>query len=244
MADDYELTAGDGAALTPDAITKSVSVATNNVPDSALSTNVALKDATNVFTAGQNIPAVSMDGGTTYSWSQDSKPSVRPASIGGGALVGGDCYFDTVDRFTYVYDATSTKWLSEQVQQLPEVTLAAFTVDGTLVIHELPLAATHDLYIVSLSGHLFIETTNAAGNCWNLSAKTVATDFGEAAVGTPYSTAPLTPSTYYVFNAVVNTFIDCGVAHPPMMLLYTWAKTGSPGAIYGGMVMSFRWAKR
>ena len=106
------------------------------------------------------MPALSLDNGATYSWQAASKPTARPAAIGGGALATGDrVYMTNVNDW---FEWNGTYWLGEN-----RITVFSDKWTGDLggtnwTPVEFWAADNYDVWVENLGASIYPGGTNTA----------------------------------------------------------------------------------
>lgn len=171
--------------------------------------------------------------GTVEVFMQDATPATR---ANGTALVADDLWYETDSNIWWFWNGTY--WLSCELHQI------ATSANGsafTNLFYPTEIAQTqHDIYLVDLCSSLAVFTTNDGSNYHNLVLDRVTSGNGETQIAA-HTTAASGVGTFVPIKTAVNTHLDLSVLDAKNLKLALEA-TGAPGAPYGGVVITYRWA--
>lgn len=189
--------------------------------------------------AGGLVLADAFDLSGVRKWSAAAKPTTRPD---GSALVAGDVYYDTGDKFSYFWDATTSKWLSTHVVKIGDIYQS--TAITATYFAQCPMLNTHDIYITSIDGLWYVVTTNDDTHYWTIEIDWYGIS-ASGIIGTAYSTVSQSPDAYHKFQHAIDIYVDC-TGSGGIIMFYFACVNSTPAAgtlIFGGSAAA-RWVKR
>lgn len=187
------------------------------------------------------LPGTSFNNGANFFWQASSKPTVRPSSLGGGALVSEDrIRFQGKD-----WEWNGTYWLSVQDFECGVNEYSSQAGDGAAYV---PLLyKPYNLFLLFWTGARAFGAVQDVNNYWTFKFRHHRRANANVDIVT-FADKAYTPGDYHWIDnydqGLLNSFYDCSQAAPNDVVGFdlVWNKTGTPGSWYGALGMAYKLA--